>query len=67
LELDRFKYKDEGESPEEFSTCANGDCRRTLYVGDEILEHYGLVCCKSLMCLIAITETNVQIASNDKE
>ncbi|ALS22083.1 hypothetical protein [Paenibacillus naphthalenovorans] len=65
--MDRFEYRDEGESPEEFSTCANENCRKTLYIGDEILEHYGLVCCRNINCLIAITETKEMIAENDEE
>ncbi|GAA4878861.1 hypothetical protein GCM10023310_68680 [Paenibacillus vulneris] len=64
LELDRFTYNDEGESPDEFSTCANAECRRTLYVGDEIINHYGSVCCNDIRCLIEVTGSKQEIAGD---
>ncbi|MCR8641365.1 hypothetical protein NV379_01730 [Paenibacillus sp. N1-5-1-14] len=60
----KFPIKDE---PEEFSTCANNNCRKTLYIGDEALEHYGYVCCKELDCLIAVSGSKDFVCQNDEE
>jgi hypothetical protein len=63
--MDRFQYR-EREEPKEFSTCANPDCRRQIFVGDEYIDHYGYISCPELKCLIKVTESTLRIAGDEE-
>jgi hypothetical protein len=64
LILDRFKEPDEDDVAE-FSSCSQ--CPEIINVGDEYYEHYGMVSCLSILCLMKMTGTVKRVAEDDEE
>lgn len=61
--LDRFKEPNEDDVAE-FASCSS--CDEIIYIGEQYLDHYGLISCSDLRCLIKMTGTIEKVAEDDE-
>lgn len=60
--LDRDRFKEPNDDSEEYSNCSQ--CDEVIMIGDYYYEHYGMIACQHINCLLKMTGTIERLAES---
>ncbi len=61
-------YPDRQETElQEFTTCSNPKCKKSLYLGDYAIDWNGTICCDDKLCILGMIDAREVILEDAEE